>query len=159
MEYDLEVLKALGLDGEPLDESRWRDFEKIRLVAEELVPGQYLDFGTVKIRYEGNGVVSFAKSWHAFNEAVKLADGESFLIYCTCPMSSAASLNVALLSTTMGLFANSATGLPRSTPLATAFTMSVSDNTPTSFPSSTTGRKPMLYLAMTKGQKYIERSD
>jgi len=24
--------------------------------------------------------------WHAFNEAVKLADGESFLIYCTCPM-------------------------------------------------------------------------
>jgi len=86
MEYDLEVLKALGLDGEPLDETRWRDFEKIRLVTEELVPGQYLDFGTVKIRYEGNGVVSFAKSWHAFNEAVKLADGESFLIYGTCPM-------------------------------------------------------------------------
>lgn len=87
MEYQLDVLKTLGLDGEPLTEDRFREFEKIeRLVREELVPGQYLDFVNVKIRYEGKGVVSFAKTWHAFLEAITLGEGESFLIYCTCPI-------------------------------------------------------------------------
>ncbi|ABP50268.1 MAG: hypothetical protein QXP31_08295 [Pyrobaculum sp.] len=87
MDYDLNTLKALGLDGEPLDEGRYAEFLKIeRLVKEELVPGQYIDFTNVKIRHEGNGVVSFAKTWHAFMEALRLNEGESFLIYCTCPM-------------------------------------------------------------------------
>lgn len=85
--YRLDVLQALGLDGEPLTVERFREFQKIsRLVVEELERGQYIDFSHVKIRYEGGGVVSFAKTMHVFHEAVTLGDGEAFLIYCTCPM-------------------------------------------------------------------------
>ncbi|MFN7105335.1 MAG: hypothetical protein ACK4M3_01920 [Pyrobaculum sp.] len=86
MEFRADVLSALGLDGEPLTEERFGEFQKIDLAQEELVAGQYIDFGTVKIRHEGGGVISFAKTWHAFLEAISLGDGESFLIYCTCPM-------------------------------------------------------------------------
>ncbi|MFN3805050.1 MAG: hypothetical protein ACK4SY_08330 [Pyrobaculum sp.] len=86
MEYRLDVLTALGLEGEPLTEDRFREFQKVKLVEEELVAGQYIDFGTVKIRHEGGGTISFAKTWHVFLEAISLKDGESFLIYCTCPM-------------------------------------------------------------------------
>ncbi len=87
MEFYLDVLRSLGLDGEPLTGERYEAFSKLSgLVVEELVPGQYMDFVIVKIRNEGKGVISFAKTWHAFMEGIKLEEGEHFLIYCTCPM-------------------------------------------------------------------------
>ena len=33
----------------------------------------------------GGGVISVARSWHAFMEAVRLCEGEAALIYCNCP--------------------------------------------------------------------------
>ena len=44
-----------------------------------------MDFGVVKIRHEGDGVLALAKSWHAFMEGLRLGDGEAALIYYTCP--------------------------------------------------------------------------
>ncbi len=40
----------------------------------------------MRIRNEGGGRVSFAKSHHAFIEAIELNPGEAFLLCCTCPM-------------------------------------------------------------------------
>ena len=30
-------------------------------------------------------MISVARSWHAFMEAVRLCEGEAALIYCNCP--------------------------------------------------------------------------
>ncbi len=51
-----------------------------------LNPGQHIDFVTIRIRNEGGGRVSFAKSHHAFIETIQLGPGEAFLLCCTCPM-------------------------------------------------------------------------
>lgn len=87
MEVDTAALKHFGVDGEPLDESRLKEFMKIPgIVVDVLEPGQHIDFVTLRVRYEGGGRVSFAKSHHAFVEAIELNPGEAFLLYCTCPM-------------------------------------------------------------------------
>jgi hypothetical protein len=87
MEVDTAALKHFGVDGEPLDEARVQEFLKIPgIVVDSLDPGQHIDFITMRIRNEGGGRVSFAKSHHAFVEAIQLNPGEAFLLYCTCPM-------------------------------------------------------------------------
>jgi hypothetical protein len=87
MEVDTAALKHFGVDGEPLDEARVQEFLKIPgIVVDSLDPGQHIDFITMRIRNEGSGRVSFAKSHHAFIEAIELNPGEAFLLYCTCPM-------------------------------------------------------------------------
>jgi len=87
MNVDTAALKHFGVDGEPLDEGRLKEFMKIPgIVVDFLDPGQHIDFITMRIRNEGGGRVSFAKSHHAFIEAIELNPGEAFLLYCTCPM-------------------------------------------------------------------------
>jgi hypothetical protein len=87
MDVDTAALKHFGVDGEPLDEARVQEFLKIPgIVVDFLDPGQHIDFITMRIRNEGGGRVSFAKSHHAFIEAIELNPGEAFLLYCTCPM-------------------------------------------------------------------------
>jgi len=81
------ALRHFGVDGEPLDEARVQEFLKIPgIVMDSLDPGQHIDFVTMRIRNEGGGYVSFAKSHHAFIEAIQLNPGEAFLLYCTYPM-------------------------------------------------------------------------
>jgi len=87
MEVDTAALKHFGVDGEPLDEARVQEFLKIPgIVVDSLDPGQHIDFITMRIRNEGGGRVSFAKSHHAFVEVIQLDAGEAFLLHCTCPM-------------------------------------------------------------------------
>ncbi len=87
MDIDTAALKHFGVDGEPLDEARVQEFLKIPgIVVDSLDPGQHIDFITMRIRNEGGGRVSFAKSHHAFVEVIQLDAGEAFLLYCTCPM-------------------------------------------------------------------------
>jgi hypothetical protein len=87
MNVDITALKHFGVDGEPLDEARVQGFLKIPgIVVDSLDPGQHIDFITMRIRNEGGGRVSFAKSHHAFIEAIELNPGVAFLLYCTCPM-------------------------------------------------------------------------
>jgi hypothetical protein len=87
MNVDTTALKHFGVDGEPLDEARVQEFLKIPgIVVDYLDPGRHIDFVTMRIRNEGGGRVSFAKSHHAFIETIKLGSGEVFLLYCTCPM-------------------------------------------------------------------------
>jgi len=87
MEIDMHALKHFGVDGEPIDEARVQEFLKIPgIVVDTLDVGQHIDFVTMRIRHEGGGRISFAKSHHAFVEAIELEPGEAFLLYCTCPM-------------------------------------------------------------------------
>lgn len=87
MEVDYAGLKHFGVDGEPLGAERVGEFLKIPgVVIDELAPGQYVDFVTLRVRHEGKGVISFAKSHHAFVELLRLEPGDAFLLYCTCPV-------------------------------------------------------------------------
>ncbi|AET33273.1 hypothetical protein [Pyrobaculum ferrireducens] len=87
MEIDHVGLKHFGLDGEPLMPGRVGEFLKIPgVVVDELAPGQHIDFVTLRVRNEGRGIISFAKTQHVFLELLKLEPGEAFLLYCTCPM-------------------------------------------------------------------------
>jgi len=87
MDIDTAALKLFGVDGEPLDEVRVQEFLKIPgIVVDYLDPGQHIDFIMMRIRNEGGGRVSFAKSHHAFVEVIQLDAGEAYLLHCTCSM-------------------------------------------------------------------------
>jgi hypothetical protein len=63
MEVDTAALKHFGVDGESLDGARVQEFLKIPgIVVDFLDPGQHIDFVAMRIRNEGGGRVSFAKS-------------------------------------------------------------------------------------------------
>ncbi|MFP3198673.1 MAG: hypothetical protein RXR06_02195 [Thermoproteus sp.] len=67
------MLKHFGVDGEPLDEGRLKEFMRIPgIIAGSLDPGQYIDFVTLRVRNSGVSRMSFAKSHHAFVEAIQL---------------------------------------------------------------------------------------
>jgi hypothetical protein len=81
MNVDTAALRHFGVDGEPLDEGRLREFMKIPgIIVDSLDPGQHTDFVTLRIRNEGEDRVSSAKPHHAFVEALQLDPCEAFLL-------------------------------------------------------------------------------